>query len=151
MSPSVAIGTHDIGCKPVTLAAAEAPAIIRPISRRLKAACDRLTVIIAEPAGYARRQTGVLRSVKHTKELHFEAPIYASDRVVHHWHASFFRRLRILPREILVDELSKAFRDSHRFALLLDRHFPQLLYLDGVLLGRPLVERPQVSVAADLS
>src|ERR1700730_18727572 len=125
--------------------------MIRSISRRLQAACDRLTVVIAERAGYARRQPGLLRSEKHMKELQLEAPIYASDRVVHHWHASFFRRLGILPREILIDELSKAFRDSHRFALLLDRHFPQLRHLDGVLLGRPLIERPQVSVDADLS
>jgi hypothetical protein len=67
-------------------------------------------MVIAEPAGHARGQTGVVRSVKHTKELQLKAPIYASDRVVHHWHASFFRRLRIFPREILIDELSKASR-----------------------------------------
>src|SRR5258708_30436745 len=107
--------------------------MIRPVSRRLLAACDRLTVVIAERAGYARRQPGLLRSVKHMKELQLEAPIYASDRVIHHWYAGFFRRLGILPREILVDELSKALRDSHSVALLFCRSFPRLLHLAGDL------------------
>jgi len=45
--------------------------------------------------------------------------------------------------------LVKLFGDSLRFALLLDCHFPPLMHLDAVHLGRPLVERPQVSVDAD--
>jgi hypothetical protein len=54
----------DIGRKPVAIAAAEAPAMVRPVGRRLQAAYDRLTVIIAERAGYARRQPRLLRRVK---------------------------------------------------------------------------------------
>jgi hypothetical protein len=92
----------------------------RAVSRCLEPACDRLTVVIAERAGYARRQPGLLRRVKRMKELQLEAPIHAADHIVHHRHAGFFRRLRILPREVLIDELDKAFGDSHRLALLLD-------------------------------
>ena len=84
------------------------------------------------------------------KELQFEAPIHASDHVVHHRQAGFFRRLRILPREILIDEFGEGLGDSDRFALLLDRHFPPLKHLDGVLLEGPPVELPQVSIDADI-
>src|SRR5207253_3079655 len=112
LRPCPAIDAHDIGREPVAVTAARTPAMIRPVSRRLQAACDRLTVVIAERAGYARRQPGLLRSVKRMKELQLEAPIHASDHVVQHRHAGFFCRLRILPREILIDEPGKAFRDS---------------------------------------
>src|SRR6476660_3874235 len=118
--------------------------------RRLQAAYDRLTVVIAERTGYARRQPRLLRRVKRIKQLQLEAPVHASDHVVHHRHADFVRRLRILPREVVIDEPGKGFGDSLGFAPLLDCHFPQLLHLDHVELGRPFVERPQVSVDADL-
>ena len=149
LRPCRAFDTHDIGRKPVAIAAAETAAMEGSVSRRLQAACDRLTVVIAERAGDAGRQPGLLRRVERVKKLQLEAPIHASDHVVHHRHAGFFRRLRILPREVLIDELGKGSGDSHRFALLLDRHFPPLMHLDGVLLGRPLVERPQELVDAD--
>src|SRR5260370_26261841 len=84
------------------------------------------------------------------KELQLKASIHASDHIVHQRHAGFLRRLRILPREILIDELGKAFGDRHRFALPLDSYFTPFMLLDGVLLGRPLVEREHVSVDADV-
>src|SRR6516164_2537869 len=118
--PCLAVDTHDIGRKPVAVAAARAPTMVRPICRRFQAACERLTVVITERAGYARRQPG------------------------------FLRRVRILPGEILIDELGKTPGDSYRFAFLLDLHFPLLIHLDGVLLGRPLIERPQVLVDANV-
>src|SRR3977135_4350513 len=150
LRPGPAFDAHHIGRKPAAIAAAEAPAMVGSISRCLQAACDRLTVVIAERAGYARRQASLLRRVERVKKLSLKPPIRASDHVVHHRHAGFFRRLRILPREVLIDEPGKAFGDSHGFALLLDCHFPLLMHLDGVLLGRPLVERPQESVDADV-
>src|SRR6266478_7692937 len=142
--PRPAFDAHDIGRKPVPKATAEAPAMVRPVSRRRQAACDRLTVVIAKRAGYARRQPGLLRRAKRMKELQLKASIHASDHIIHHRHAGFLRRLRILPREILIDELGKAFGDSHHFALLLDCYLPPFMLLDGVLLGRPLVERKHV-------
>src|SRR4029450_10502801 len=51
LRPCRAFDAHDIGGKPVAIAAAEAPAMVRPVGRRLQAAYDRLTVIIAERAG----------------------------------------------------------------------------------------------------
>src|SRR3984893_4176592 len=64
LGPCCAFDAHDIGRKTMAVAAAEAPAMVRPVSRRLQAACDRLTVVIAERAGYARRQPGLLRRAK---------------------------------------------------------------------------------------
>jgi hypothetical protein len=64
LHPCRAFDAHDIGRKPVAIAAAEAPAMVRPVGRRLQAAYDRLTVIIAERAGYAKRQPRLLRRVK---------------------------------------------------------------------------------------
>src|SRR4051812_19851091 len=37
-----AFDAHDIGRQPVAIAAAEAPAMVRPVGGRLEAACDRL-------------------------------------------------------------------------------------------------------------
>src|SRR6516164_10176756 len=148
--PCLALDTHDIGRKPVAVAAARAPTMVRPVCRRFQAACERLTVVITERAGYARRQPGLVRRAKCVKELQLETPIHASDHVSYHRHAGFFCRLRILPGEILIDELGKTPGDSYRFAVLLDLHFPLLIHLDGVLLGCPLIERPQVLVDADV-
>ena len=54
LRPRPAFDAHDIGRKAVAIAAAETPAMVRPVSRRLETACDRLTVVIAERAGDAR-------------------------------------------------------------------------------------------------
>src|SRR6476469_3692573 len=105
LRPGPAFDAHHIGRKPAAIAAAETATMVGSISRRLQAAYDRLTVVIAERAGYARRQPSLLRRVKRMKELQLEAPIHAADHVVPHRHAGFFRRFRILPREILRDEL----------------------------------------------
>src|SRR5271169_1246734 len=43
------------------------------------------------------------------------------------------------------------FDDGLRFAVHLNCHFPSLDHLDGVLLERPLVNRPQVLVDADFA
>src|SRR4029077_838769 len=65
----LALDAHDISRKPVAIAAAGAAAVVRPVTRRLQAACDRLTVIIAERAGDARRQSGLLGCVERMKEF----------------------------------------------------------------------------------
>ena len=41
----------------MTITATEAPSVVGPINRGLQATCERLTVIIPECAGYARRDT----------------------------------------------------------------------------------------------
>ena len=148
--PRPASDAHDIGRKPVAIAAAEAPAMVRPVSCRSQAACKRLTVVVAERAGYAGREPSLLRRMERMKELQLEVSIHASDHVIHHRQADLPCRLRILPREILIDEPGEALGDSLSFALPLDCHLPLLLHLDGVLLERPLVERPQLSVDADV-
>src|SRR3954453_17697839 len=67
--PCPAVDAHDIGRKPVAIAAAGASAMVRPVSRRFQAACERLTVVITERAGYARRQPGLFRRAKRMKEI----------------------------------------------------------------------------------
>src|SRR6476469_9956071 len=53
---SVALDTHDIGRKPMPIATAETPAMIRPVARRLEAARDRLAVVVTECTGDAWRK-----------------------------------------------------------------------------------------------
>jgi hypothetical protein len=43
---SSALDAHDICRKPMPIATAGAPAMIRPVARGLKAACDRLAVVM---------------------------------------------------------------------------------------------------------
>ena len=68
-SPSLVAGsaldTHDIGRKPMPVAPAGAPAVVRPIARRLEAACDGLAVVIPECTGDAgqRGAASAARSV----------------------------------------------------------------------------------------
>src|SRR5262249_46159179 len=48
-----AVDAHDIGGKPVAVAAAEAAAVIRSVTGRLETARDRLAIVISECAGDA--------------------------------------------------------------------------------------------------
>src|SRR6202043_1916374 len=121
---SSALDTHDIGRKPMPIATAGAPAMIRPVARRLEAACDRLAVVITEGAGDAGRKARRLRRVKRMKQFQLEAPIHAADHLVHHRHAGSFRRLRILPPKIFIDELGEGSGDGHHLALPLDGDGP---------------------------
>src|ERR1700722_19748770 len=54
LRPRCAVDTYDIGRKPVTVAATEAAAVVRPVVRRLEAACNRLAIVVAETAGDPR-------------------------------------------------------------------------------------------------
>ena len=58
--------------------------------------------------------------------------------------------MRILPGEIIVNELGEASGDRHHFAPALDLHLALLGLLDGVFLGRPLIERIQILIDAGL-
>ena len=69
LRPGPAFDAHHIGRKPAAIAAAETATMVGSISRRLQAAYDRLTVVIAERAGYARRQPSLLRRVERVKKL----------------------------------------------------------------------------------
>src|SRR3981189_2869902 len=66
---SSALDSHDIGRKPMPIATAGAPAMIRPVARRLEAACDRLAVLSRERSGDAGRMSRGLRGVKHMKQF----------------------------------------------------------------------------------
>src|SRR5712675_2121436 len=48
LRPICAVDAHDVGCKPVAIAAAKAAAVIGSVAGRLQAACDRLTIVVAE-------------------------------------------------------------------------------------------------------
>src|SRR5260370_7916617 len=74
LRPCRAFDADNIGRKPVAIAAAEAAAMVRPVSRRLEAACDRLTVVLAERAGYARRRPGLLPPLHPVPHLNLSPP-----------------------------------------------------------------------------
>src|SRR5690242_1092570 len=84
-------------------------------------------------------------------QLASKAPIHASDHVVLQRHARFLRGFRILPPEVLSNVLGQSFDHGPSLALLiLDLDLDPLLHLDGVDLWRPLVQRPEVLVDADV-
>src|SRR3984893_14747106 len=53
LRPCRTIDAHNIRRKPVAIASTEAASVIGPVVGRLKAACNRLAIVIAERAGYA--------------------------------------------------------------------------------------------------
>src|SRR5512132_1988703 len=65
----LALHAHKIGCKPMAIATAAAPAMVRAVRRSLVAAGELLAVIVAECAGYARRKPGVLHRAKRIMEF----------------------------------------------------------------------------------
>src|ERR1700751_6071462 len=67
--PCLDLDAHDVGRESVAVAAARAPAMVRPVSRRFQAARERLAIVVAERAGYARRQSGLVCRAKCMKEL----------------------------------------------------------------------------------
>src|SRR5215469_5387214 len=146
----LALHAHEIGRKPMAIATAAAPAMVRAVRRSLDAVCELLPVIVAESAGYARRKPGLVHRAKRIVQLASEVPIDASDHVILERHAGFLRGFRILPPEVLRNVLRQSFDDGPRFALVLDLHLDLLLHLDGVDLWRPLVQRPEVLVDTDV-
>src|SRR5262245_50934989 len=150
LRPCLALHAHEIGRKPMPIATAEAPAMVRAVRRSLFAAYELLPVIIAESASYARRKPGVVHRAKRIIQLPSEAPIHASDHIVLQRQFGFLRGYRILPREVLSDVFRQSFDDGPRLAFALDLHLDPLLHLDGVDLRRPLIQRPEVLVDADV-
>src|SRR4030088_734069 len=96
----IALDAHEISRKPVRIAAAPTPTVIGAISRGLVAACERLTVVVAESARYPWHEPGVIHRAKRVVELQLEAAVHTSDDVVHERHAGALCRCRILPREV---------------------------------------------------
>src|SRR4029450_9572510 len=140
----------EIGCEPMAIATAAAPAMVRAVRRSLVAADELLPVVIAESAGYARRKPGVVHRAKRIIQLPSEARIHASDHIVLQRHFGFLRGYRILPREVLGDVLRQSFDDGPHLALALYLHLDPLLHLDSVDLRRPLIQRPEVWVDASV-
>src|SRR5262249_52327793 len=66
------------GCKPMTVAAAQASAMVRAIGCGLVAACDRLPVVIAEATCHPRRKPGVVQRAKEVIQPRFEGPVHAA-------------------------------------------------------------------------
>src|SRR5258708_35413319 len=60
LCPCLALYAHDIGRKPVTVAAAEASTMIRPVALSLLARRDVLPIIIAKRARYTWHQAGIV-------------------------------------------------------------------------------------------
>src|SRR3954451_21051443 len=121
LQTGLALDAHEIGCKPVAVAAAAAAAMVRAIARSFLTGCDRLPVIVAECAGYARHEPSVVHRTERVIELQLEATIHASDYVVCERHAGSLRRYRVFPCEVAEDVLDDGFNDGPRLALLLDR------------------------------
>src|ERR1700716_805649 len=66
---SSALDTHDIGRKPMPIAPAGAPAMIRPVARRLEGACARLAGVFTEAPGNSGERARRLRRVKRMKQF----------------------------------------------------------------------------------
>src|SRR5262245_1498635 len=77
-----ALHVHEIDRKPMSVATAAASAMIRAVGRSLVAACELLSVIIAECAGYSRHEAGGFHRAKRIVQFSFEIPIHASNHVV---------------------------------------------------------------------
>src|SRR3954469_5885788 len=125
--------------------------MIRAVGCSLLAAGDRLPIVIAEAAGDPWRETGIVGCAHGSVELHSKTLVHAADDVYRHRHAHSFRRLRILPGEIFIDQLGSCFCDGLLLALLvLDHHLIALLHGYGVDLESALVQRPQILIDAFL-
>src|SRR6516225_4134756 len=116
----LALDAHEVGRKPMAVAAATAPAMVRAVRRSLVATCELLPVIVAECAGYARRKPGVLHCAERIIQRPSETPIHASDHVILQRHADFLRGLRILPAEVFCNVLRQSFGNGPSLALVID-------------------------------
>jgi len=89
--------------------------------------------------------------MKHVKQLQLEIPIHASNDDSLPWACrTCSAGLGLFPRKIFVGKCGKVLVTVTQSAPFLDRHFPALLRLDGVFLGRALVKRPQVTIDAGI-
>src|SRR5260370_18732456 len=104
----------------MAIAAAQASAMVGAIGRGLVAACNRLPVVITEATRHTRSKPGVVQRAKETIQPLFEPSVDPSDHVLRHQHASFFGRVWILPREVLINELRNSLRDLPALAVLGD-------------------------------
>src|ERR1700719_1114243 len=96
----------------MTIAAAQASAMVGATGRGLVAARNRLPVVIAEATCHTRSKPSVVQRVKEMIQPHFESPAHPADDVLGHGHARFFGRIWILPREVLNHKLGDSFLDS---------------------------------------
>src|SRR5262249_31227058 len=142
------LDAHDIGCKPMAIAAAQASAMVGTIGRGLVAACDRLPVVIAEATCHARSKPGIVQHSKEMIQPHFEGLVHPADHVLGHGHARFFGGMWVLPREVLNHELRNSFRDSAALAVLLDCRLDLFPHLDDIDLRRAFIHRPEILVDA---
>src|SRR5215471_2994784 len=132
----------------MAIAPAQASAMVGAIGRGLVAACDRLSVVIAEATCHTRSKPGVVQRAKEVIQPRCEGPVHPADHVLRHRHATFFGGGRILPREVFIHELRNSFRDSAALAVLLDCRLDPFLHFDGIDLGRAFVHRPEILIDA---
>src|SRR5262249_33566260 len=125
--PSLPFASYKTGGRAVTLTAVPAAAMIRVVRSRLFSDCDRLPIVVAEGAGDTGLQLGIVQRPQKAVKPQLEVMIHAPDHVVHRGHADFLRRVRILPREVLIHELGNCSRDVPLLALFLDRDADTLL------------------------
>jgi hypothetical protein len=79
----------------------------------------------SECTRHARPKPGVVHSAKSTIQSQLEAAVHPSDDIIHLLHTGLFRRRRVLPCEVLADELSAS--TSH------SSHQPQLTVAQSLL------------------
>src|SRR5947208_16250100 len=106
----------------MAIATAAAPAVVGAVASSVVAGCERLPVIIAKAASDARGEPSLVHRAKRMVELQFEAFTHASDDVIHEPQADLWCRLRIVPREVFVDELDDGLVHGPGLAFGLDRN-----------------------------
>src|SRR5260370_37023220 len=112
LCPCLALHADDIGRKPVTVAAAEASTMIRPVALSLLPRRDGLPIIVAKCARYTWHQAGIVEHAQRMIERDPETRIHAANHVIHGRHPRSFSSSWILPREILIYELGDRFCDN---------------------------------------
>src|SRR5436190_16305326 len=132
----------------MTIAAAQASAMVGAIGRGLGAARNRLPVVIAEATCHTRSKPSVVQRAKEMIQPRFEGLVHPADHVFRYRHARFFGGIWILPREVLNHELRNSFLDSAALAFFLDCRLDLFLHFDGIDLPRPFVHRPEILVDA---
>src|SRR5262249_8095765 len=85
----LALHAHEIGRKPVAIAAATAPTMVGTVARSVAAACERLPVALPKSLGDAGAEPSLVQRAKRMVKPQLEVLFLASNPVIQERHADF--------------------------------------------------------------